>query len=266
LFVNHEVTPKESRGLAGIGILVISDRASRGEYDDKSGIAINEFLNRTIQSNWIAIVKIIPDGVDSVAKALVEMSDREGCDLILTTDGTGPSPRDLTPEGTRTVITRELEGFGELMRRVSLEYVPTAILSRQTAGTRGPLPDRQSAGAAVVDRRLPQRRISGDSVLSRPDRCPSNRGEARCLSCLPPWRLKRCAGRRSLLPRSSMPTKPIPTLSSARLSLDAGYWLAGVPQHQVAEGADRRCDVILSSTQPWRLARVRSRIRARALR
>ena len=170
----QELVPEESRGLARVGILVISDRASRGEYQDISGKAINDFLNRTVQSNWIAVIKIVPDGIDSVAKALVEMSDREGCDLVLTTGGTGPSPRDLTPEGTRQVITRELEGFGELMRRVSLQQVPTAILSRQIAGTRGQLSDRQSAGAPVGDRRLSECGIPGDSLLSRPDRCPSH--------------------------------------------------------------------------------------------
>lgn len=123
--------------LVRIGVLTISDRASRGEYGDVSGKAINDFLTRAVQSNWVAIVKIVPDGVDSVAAALIEMADQDDCDLVLTTGGTGPSPRDLTPEGTRMVLTRELEGFGELMRRVSLEHVPTAILSRQTAGTRG---------------------------------------------------------------------------------------------------------------------------------
>ncbi|UFX44474.1 molybdopterin adenylyltransferase [Bradyrhizobium sp. 41S5] len=135
--LNSEGVAAESRGLARVGILVISDRASCDEYADESGKAINSFLNKAVQSNWIAVMKIVPDGIDSVAEALVEMSDQEDCDLVLTTGGTGPSPRDLTPEGTRTVITRELEGFGELMRRVSLEQVPTAILSRQTAGTRG---------------------------------------------------------------------------------------------------------------------------------
>ena len=96
------------------------------------------------------MVRIVPDGTDSVAQALIEMVEREDCDLILTTGGTGPASRDLTPEATRMVITRELEGFGELMRRISLEQVPTAILSRQTAGTRGKclivnLPGRPSA-------------------------------------------------------------------------------------------------------------------------
>jgi len=136
--------------LARIGVLTISDRASRGKYEDISGKAINDFLARAMQSNWVAVVRIVPDGIESVAQALTEMVDREGCDLLLTTGGTGPAPRDLTPEATRMVITRELEGFGELMRRVSLEQVPTAILSRQTAGTRGKclivnLPGRPSA-------------------------------------------------------------------------------------------------------------------------
>lgn len=126
-----------SNGLVRVGILVISDRASRGEYEDLSGPAINQFLERTIQSNWIAIAKIVPDGVDSVSTALKELADVEGCDLVLTTGGTGPAPRDLTPEATAAVMDRELPGFGELMRRVSLAQVPTAILSRQTAGTRG---------------------------------------------------------------------------------------------------------------------------------
>ncbi len=140
LRVSEAVRPggeTSSRNLARIGILVVSDRASRGEYRDQGGEAINSFLTRVIRSNWIAILKIVPDGVENVSDALIEMSDREDCDLVLTTGGTGPAPRDLTPEATRSVIARELAGFGELMRRVSLEQVPTAILSRQTAGTRG---------------------------------------------------------------------------------------------------------------------------------
>jgi molybdopterin adenylyltransferase len=136
--------------LARIGVLTISDRASRGEYQDVSGQAIGDFLKRAVRSNWIAVTRIVPDGTECVANALIDMADREECDLILTTGGTGPAPRDLTPEATRQVITRELVGFGELMRRISLEQVPTAILSRQTAGTRGSclivnLPGRPSA-------------------------------------------------------------------------------------------------------------------------
>src|SRR5512134_3544876 len=92
--------------LARIGVLTISDRASRGEYEDISGKAINDFLGRAVRSNWVAVVRIVPDGTDSVAQALIEMVEREDCDLILTTGGTGPAPRDLTPEATRMVITR----------------------------------------------------------------------------------------------------------------------------------------------------------------
>jgi molybdopterin adenylyltransferase len=170
---NQDDGPMDSRSLARVGILVISDRASRGEYDDKSGKAINDFLNRTVRSNWIAIVKIVPDGIDSVAKALVEMSDREDCDLVLTTGGTGPSPRDLTPEGTRLVINRELEGFGELMRNASLEQVPTAILSRQTAGTRGHclivnLPGRPSAIDVCLNAVFPAIPYCLDLIGARP--------------------------------------------------------------------------------------------------
>ncbi len=82
--------------LARIGVLTISDRASAGEYEDISGKAINDFLERALQSNWVAVVRIVPDGADSVAQALIDMVEREGCDLILTTGGTGPAPRDLT--------------------------------------------------------------------------------------------------------------------------------------------------------------------------
>jgi molybdopterin adenylyltransferase len=163
----------DTRGLARVGILVISDRASRGEYQDRSGRAIDEFLNRVIRSNWIAIVKVVPDGADRVAEALVEMSDRDDCDLVLTTGGTGPSTRDLTPEGTRRIITRELEGFGELMRRASLEQVPTAILSRQTAGTRGHclivnLPGRPSAIDVCLNAVFPAIPYCLDLIGARP--------------------------------------------------------------------------------------------------
>jgi molybdopterin adenylyltransferase len=170
---DHDDAPSESRSLARVGILVISDRASRGEYSDESGKAINNFLNKTVQSNWIAVMKVVPDGIDSVANALVEMSDREDCDLVLTTGGTGPSPRDLTPEGTRMVITRELEGFGELMRRVSLNQVPTAILSRQTAGTRGRclivnLPGRPAAIDVCLNAVFPAIPYCLDLIGARP--------------------------------------------------------------------------------------------------
>jgi molybdopterin adenylyltransferase len=120
-----------------IGILTISDRASRGQYKDVSGPAIEDWLRRAIRSPWTASPRTIPDGLESVRDALIRYCDIEGVDLVLTTGGTGPAPRDLTPEGLRSVIVRELPGFGELMRQVSLTSVPTAIPSRQTAGIRG---------------------------------------------------------------------------------------------------------------------------------
>lgn len=120
-----------------IGILTVSDRASRGEYEDLGGPAIEEWLRRVIRTEWVSERRIVPDGVESVRNALLDLSDRVATDLILTTGGTGPSPRDLTPEATSSVVGKELPGFGELMRRVSLETVPTAILSRQIAGIRG---------------------------------------------------------------------------------------------------------------------------------
>lgn len=169
------------KALARIGILVVSDRASRGVYEDQSGKAINDFLQGTIRSNWLAISKTIPDGVKSVADALIELSDGEGCDLVLTTGGTGPAPRDLTPEGTRMVISRELAGFGELMRRVSLDYVPTAILSRQTAGTRNQslivnLPGRPAAIDVCLKAIFPAvpyclELIGARSIEVNPDAC-----------------------------------------------------------------------------------------------
>lgn len=117
--------------------VTISDRASRGEYEDKSGPALEAWLDQAISSEFEMIRKVIPDGLASVRDTLISLCENEGADLILTTGGTGPSPRDLTPEAMREVITMELPGFGELMRRVSLEEVPTAILSRQMAGVRG---------------------------------------------------------------------------------------------------------------------------------
>ncbi len=120
-----------------IGVVTVSDRASRGEYEDLSGPAIEAWLKAAIVTPYELVRRVIPDGMESVRDALIDLCDREGCDLVLTTGGTGPSPRDQTPEAMRAVLEKELPGFGELMRRVSLEQTPTAILSRQTAGSRG---------------------------------------------------------------------------------------------------------------------------------
>ncbi len=120
-----------------IASVTISDRASAGEYEDKSGPAIAAWLEAAISSDYQFVSRVVPDGVDSVARTLENLADFEGADLILTTGGTGPSPRDLTPEALHRIIDKELPGFGELMRQISLREVPTAILSRQTAGIRG---------------------------------------------------------------------------------------------------------------------------------
>lgn len=120
-----------------IGVLTASDRASAGIYEDLSGPAIIDTLNDYLSSEWEPVYKVIADDQENVEAALIEMADIEGCCLIVTTGGTGPAPRDLVPEATEVVCDKMMPGFGELMRQVSLQYVPTAILSRQTAGIRG---------------------------------------------------------------------------------------------------------------------------------
>jgi molybdopterin adenylyltransferase len=122
---------------ARIGILTVSDRASAGLYMDESGPAIAAVLVEMLTSPFEPIARITPDGIEGVHAAIVSLVDEEGCDLVLTTGGTGPAPRDLTPEATERACAKLLPGFGELMRAKSLERVPTAILSRQTAGIRG---------------------------------------------------------------------------------------------------------------------------------
>lgn len=123
--------------LARIGILTVSDRASAGIYEDQSGPAIAATLDEFLTSPWEKVARIVPDGIESVRDAIIGLVDDESCDLVLTTGGTGPALRDLTPEATEAACEKMMPGFGELMRRKSLEQVPTAILSRQTAGIRG---------------------------------------------------------------------------------------------------------------------------------
>jgi molybdopterin adenylyltransferase len=122
---------------AKIGVLTISDRASAGVYEDISGPAIAAWLEKALSVPFTLEKRVIPDGFESVRDALIELADQENCCLVLTTGGTGPAPRDLTPEATLAAAQRELPGFGELMRAKSLEQTPTAILSRQTAAHRG---------------------------------------------------------------------------------------------------------------------------------
>lgn len=123
--------------LIKIGIVTASDRASAGIYEDLSGKAITDTLNNYIKGNWTSVYRLIPDEQAQIEKTLKELADVENCCLIVTTGGTGPALRDVTPEATENVCEKMMPGFGELMRQVSLQYVPTAILSRQTAGIRG---------------------------------------------------------------------------------------------------------------------------------
>lgn len=121
---------------AKICIVTVSDRASVGIYEDISGPAIIETLNDYLTSEWEPVYVVIPDEQDVIEKTLIELADEKNCCLVVTTGGTGPAKRDVTPEATEAVCDRMMPGFGELMRAESLKFVPTAILSRQTAGLR----------------------------------------------------------------------------------------------------------------------------------
>ncbi|MFA6966193.1 molybdopterin adenylyltransferase [Bosea sp. (in: a-proteobacteria)] len=143
-----------------IGIVTVSDRASAGIYEDEGGPAIKAYLDRALASSWTAVARVIPDDRALIAGTLTALADEEGCCLVVTTGGTGPAPRDVTPEATEDVIEKPMPGFGELMRQVSLQKVPTAILSRQTAGIRGKclivnLPGRPRAIAECLDAVMP---------------------------------------------------------------------------------------------------------------
>lgn len=122
---------------ARIGIVTVSDRASRGEYEDRGGPAIHAYLAEVLTSPWEAVSRVIPDEQATVEATLIELCDHAGCSLVITTGGTGPARRDVTTEATEAVAEKLMPGFGELMRQVSLQKVPTAILSRQTAVIRG---------------------------------------------------------------------------------------------------------------------------------
>lgn len=121
-----------------IGIVTVSDRASRGDYADRSGPAVRDYLSEVILSPWEAVVRVVEDDRFVIEDTLRSLCDREACALVVTTGGTGPAPRDVTPEATESVVEKRLPGFGERMRAVSIANgVPTAVLSRQTAGVRG---------------------------------------------------------------------------------------------------------------------------------
>ena len=122
---------------ARIGIVTVSDRASQGVYEDLGGPAIRACLAEILSSPWEVVARVIPDERPLIESTLKELCDQEKCCLVVTTGGTGPARRDVTPEATEAVCDKLLDGFGEQMRAVSLKFVPTAILSRQIAGIRG---------------------------------------------------------------------------------------------------------------------------------
>ncbi len=143
-----------------IGVVTISDRAHAGIYEDKGGPGIEAALKAILSSPWRPVRRIVPDERPAIEAALIELADVERCSLILTTGGTGPSPRDVTPEATEAVCDRLMPGFGELMRTRSLLEVSTAILSRQIAGLRGRslivnLPGKPSAIHTCLDAVFP---------------------------------------------------------------------------------------------------------------
>jgi molybdopterin adenylyltransferase len=118
---------------AKIGLVSISDRASQGVYVDEGIPSLRNWLSRVITTPVVFHERLIPDEIEHITSSLIELVDEMGCDLVLTTGGTGPARRDVTPEATLEVGTREMPGFGEQMRQISLHFVPTAILSRQVA-------------------------------------------------------------------------------------------------------------------------------------
>ena len=143
-----------------IGIVTVSDRASRGEYQDLGGPAIREWLDKAIATDWTATARVVADEQADIEAVLRDLCDAAGCCLVVTTGGTGPARRDVTPEATAAVCDKILDGFGELMRAVSLQFVPTAILSRQIAGIRGGslivnLPGKPSAIADCLNAVFP---------------------------------------------------------------------------------------------------------------
>ena len=143
-----------------IGVINVSDRAAAGVYDDVPGKAVVETLREYLTTEFEPVYRVIPDEQPELEAAMIEMADVHDCCLVVTTGGTGPAPRDVTPEATEAVCQKMMPGFGELMRTTSLQYVPTAILSRQTAGIRGStlilnLPGRPKAIRECLDAVFP---------------------------------------------------------------------------------------------------------------
>lgn len=170
---------------ARIGVLTVSDRASRGEYEDLGGPAICEYLTEILTSPWSPEYRIVSDDRHLISQELQRMADDLDCCLVVTTGGTGPAVRDVTPEATEDVCEKMMPGFGELMRKVSLEKVPTAILSRQTAGIRGktlivnlpgqPRAIRECLGAVMPAIPYCIDLLDGPRLETHPDKCQAFR-------------------------------------------------------------------------------------------
>lgn len=171
-----------------IGVVTVSDRASAGLYEDKGGPGIEAALAAILATPWRPVRRLIPDERATIEATLIDLADAESCSLILTTGGTGPAPRDVTPEATEAVATRLMPGFGELMRARSLLETPTAILSRQTAAVRGRslivnLPGKPSAIRTCLDAVFPAipyclDLIGGDWLDTNPEVCKAFRPKA----------------------------------------------------------------------------------------
>ena len=171
-----------------IGVVTVSDRAAAGVYEDKGGPGIEAALRDILATPWRPVRRLVPDERGQIEAALRELADVERCTLVLTTGGTGPAPRDVTPEATEAVCDRLMPGFGEAMRARSLLEVPTAILSRQIAGVRGSslivnLPGKPSAIRACLDAVFPAipyclDLIGGDRLETNPQVCAAFRPKA----------------------------------------------------------------------------------------
>ncbi len=163
-----------------IGILTVSDRASQGVYEDRGGPAIVAYMREVVACDWIPVARIIADEQGLIEQSLLELVDQEKCCLVVTTGGTGPALRDVTPEATESVCDKIMPGFGEAMRAISLTKVPTAILSRQIAGVRGRcliinLPGQPKAIAECLDAVMPAvpyciDLLEGPFLETRPER------------------------------------------------------------------------------------------------
>ena len=235
-----------------IGLVSISDRASSGVYEDKGIPGLNDWFTAALRSPWRMESRLIPDEQPQIERTLVELVDTVGCHLVLTTGGTGPAPRDVTPEATLAVAHKVLPGFGEQMRQVSLKYVPTAILSRQVGVDPRPVADPQSARPAEGDQGDARRDLSGGSLLHRPHRRPVHRDERRGLQGVPAEvggqaRSGLSVATAGLAPRASMRDAHAP---QPRRPIQRDHLVAGDREQHDGAARQRRCGRTLADAEP----------------